>query len=94
MYYNLEKKKEIINGKPDNMDVEEYCVKVGIGKSSYYKWLKLFDESNNESSFIDLSSIQDKESIIDIEVNGITIHIHESFDSKHLSNVIKTLKLL
>ena len=42
----------------------------------------------------DLSSIQDKESIIDIEVNGITIHIHESFDSKHLSNVIKTLKLL
>ena len=94
MYYNLEKKKEIINGKPDNMDVEEYCAKVGIGKSSYYKWLKLFDESNNESSFIDLSSIQDKESIIDIEVNGITIHIHESFDSKHLSNVIKTLKLL
>ena len=28
MYYNLEKKKEIINGKPDNMDVEEYCAKV------------------------------------------------------------------
>ena len=53
MKHSTEEKRKIIKGKTVDLNVEEYCKRVGIGSSTYYKWLKDFRCNNNE--FVDIT---------------------------------------
>ena len=93
MKYTLEKKKEIINAKPSNQDVTSYCNEIGISKASYYKWLREID-NNADPIFVEITPAIKMNSIINIEVNNVIIHIEPNYDSKLLLSVINTLKQL
>lgn len=93
MKYTLEKKKEIINAKPSNQDVTSYCNDIGISKASYYKWLREID-NNATAKFVEITPSYNLTSIINIEVNGVVIHIESDYDKNLLLNLINTLKQL
>ena len=93
MSYTLEKKKEIINAKPSNQGVTSYCNEIGISKASYYKWIKQINNNANPI-FVEITPAIKMNSIINIEVNNVIIHVESNYDSKLLLSVITTLKQL
>ncbi len=50
MKYTLERKKEIIVSKPNNIYVRTYCNNIDIAYSSYYKWIKEINQNFNEKN--------------------------------------------
>lgn len=96
MKYTIEKKKEFIESKPCDKDVREYCKEIGISYSSYYKWLKELNYNDNttaNNNFVEITPTINS-SIIDIEINGVIIHVNSNYDSISLLKLINTLKLL
>ena len=94
-----EQKKEIINTKPEGMEVRTYCKQIGISYSSYYKWYKEFNGTNNEiksTSFIDVTKLINEVSndVIDLELSDITIHVSTDYNESHLLRLINTIKKL
>ena len=98
MMYSLEKKKEIINSKPKNVNVRAYCENIGVSYSSYYKWIKEITSycNANEKAFVDVTDIinEANDTTIDLEVSNITIHVSNCYDENHLLKIINTLKKL
>ena len=55
MYYSLDKRKEIVEGKPDDIDVRNYCKEIGIAYSTYYKWYNDLNSPSKDASFVDVT---------------------------------------
>ena len=89
----IRKEKEIINAKPSNQDVTSYCNEIGISKASYYKWIKQINNNANPI-FVEITPAIKMNSIINIEVNNVIIHVEPNYNSKLLLSVINTLKQL
>lgn len=96
MYYSLDKRKEIVEGKPDDIDVRNYCKEIGIAYSTYYKWYKDLNSPSKDASFVDVTKLVNEcnSSSIKLEISDIIIHINNNYDENHLLNVIRTLKKL
>lgn len=89
MKYSTEEKRKIINGKTVDLNVEEYCKRVGIGSSTYYKWLK----DNNE--FVDITkALNSSNSSLNIEVSGVNISVTSNYDESLLLRLVRTLNKL
>ena len=98
MMYSLEKKKEIINSKPKDVNVRAYCENICVSYSSYYKWIKEITSyyNANEKVFVDVTDIinEANDTTIDLEVSNITIHVSNCYDENHLLKIINTLRKL
>lgn len=97
MKYSVEKRKEIITSKPEDLDVRTYCKKIGIAYSTYYKWYNEFNtlDEDKSSSFIDITKlVVEGNTTIDLEISNITIHIKSDYSESHLIRLINTLKKL
>lgn len=93
MKYSTEEKQKIINGKTVDLNVEEYCKRVGIGSSTYYKWLKDFRCNNNE--FVDITkALNSSNSSLNIEVSGVNISVTSNYDESLLLRLVRTLNKL
>lgn len=93
MKYTLEKKRELIDARPVDQDVTSYCNDIGISKASYYKWLKEISKAVNPK-FIEITPSIVTADVINIEVNGVIIHVEPNYNSKLLINLIHSLKQL
>lgn len=96
MCYSLEKRKEIITGRPANMDIRTYCNNVGISYSTYYKWYKDLSDKSKDITLVDVTELVNDcdASSIKLEISNISIHINTNYNENHLLNVIRTLKKL
>lgn len=98
MRYTLERKREIIASKPNNVDVRTYCDSIDIAYSSYYKWIREINQdfSENKKMFVDVNDMVNEISstTIDLEVSNIVIHVSNYYDENHLLKILNTLKKL
>lgn len=97
MYYSLEKRIEIVEAKPVDMDVRTYCKNVGIAYSTYYKWYKDLNDKSKDTTFVDVTELVsecENISTIKLEISNISIHVNTNYNENHLLNVIRTLKKL
>jgi len=96
MHYPLEKRNELIEAKPADMNVRTYCGTIGISYATYYKWYKEYHSTHNQSSFIDVTNlVSDSDpTSLDLEINNITIHVKNDYDENHLLCVLRSLKKL
>ena len=97
MLYTLEKKKEIINSKPKDVNVRAYCENIGVSYSSYYKWRnEILSYCNNEEKvFLDVTNIiNEVDNIIDLEISNVIVHVSNCYDENHLLKIINTLRKL
>lgn len=96
MKFSIESKKEIIDNKPDNMSVKNYCNQIGISCAAYYKWAKQMSNANETKEFIDVTSLASSNdySYIMLSINNIDIKIDPNFNEILLKRIIRTLTSL
>ena len=100
-WYTPEYKMEVVQKYlSDNYKVEPFCREIGISKSTFYQWLRIYTDSTNNTEALPSTSFQDVTPIIKQEPiventnikltlpNGILLE----FDSSILHQVIKEFK--
>ena len=100
-WYTPEYKMEVVQKYlSDNYKVEPFCREIGISKSTFYQWLRIYTESSSNTEVLPTTSFQDVTSIIKQEPNIQNINIKLTlpsgiileFDSSILHQVIKEFK--
>lgn len=100
-WYTPEYKMEVVQKYlSDNYKVEPFCREIGISKSTFYQWLRIYTDSTTNDEALPSTSFQDVTPIIKQEPiventnikltlpNGILLE----FDSSILHQVIKEFK--
>ena len=100
-WYTSEYKMEVVQKySSDNYKVEPFCKEIGISKSTFYKWLRIYTQSTSNTDMLTSTSFQNITPVLkqDIDIpssnikltlpNGISIE----FDSSILHQVIEEFK--
>ncbi len=100
-WYTSEYKMEVVQKYlSDNYKVEPFCKEIGISKSTFYKWLRIYTQSTSNTDMLTSTSFQNITPVLkqDIDIpssiikltlpNGISIE----FDSSILHQVIEEFK--
>lgn len=53
MSYTLNEKLAILNSKPNELNVDDYCDNVGIYSATFYKWKKTF-KNLKDNDFVEV----------------------------------------
>lgn len=102
-WYSAEFKMDVIQKYlSGNSKVDPFCKEMGISKSTFYKWLEIYDNSfeNNESlpttAFQDITPVIKQDITPIIKTSKIKITLPNKmiieFDSTELKNVMSELK--
>ena len=97
-WYTSEYKMEVVQKYlSDNYKVEPFCKEIGISKSTFYKWLKIYTQSTSNTDMLTSTSFQNITPVLkqDIDIpssnikltlpNGIALE----FDSSILHQIIE-----
>ena len=75
-WYTPEYKMEVVQKYlSDNYKVEPFCREIGISKSTFYQWLRIYTESSSNTEVLPTTSFQDVTPIIKQEPNIQNINI-------------------
>lgn len=100
-HYSQEEKKQIVYGHNGDISLADYIKQFGICLTTFYKWKKIFKDSNNISesntySLIEMNDllncdISDK---LELSIKEISIYVKPNYNEPLLLSLINTLKKL
>ena len=99
--YTSEYKMEVIQKYlSDNYKVEPFCKEIGISKSTFYQWLKIYTQSTSNTDVFTSTSFQNITPVLKQDINTSSSNIKLTlpngialeFDSSILHQVIEEFK--
>ena len=84
-----------------NTSLEEFVKRKGIGKTTFYKWLKNLNNDNENFEFIDITKtiigdvnevVNEVESTLNIVINGASIQVGNNYNENLLIRVARSLQ--
>ena len=80
-----------------NTSLEEFVKRKGIGKTTFYKWLKNLDNDNENFEFIDITEtiigdVNEVDSTLNIVINGASIQVGNNYNENLLIRVARSLQ--
>ena len=100
-WYTSEYKMEVVQKYlSDNYKVEPFCKEIGISKSTFYQWLKIYTQSTSNTDVLTSTSFQNITPVLKKDINTSSSNIKLTlpngialeFDSSILHQVIEEFK--